>query len=124
MVHFTSTIAIIASAVGLVAAQSYQDFTIDATVLATFAGPVFGQSVVPGSIATGKAACDTVDDCIGVICSEFRFECLLISRTPTHTGASCYSPDSVANNCALFAYDATNGIANPGTTGYDSVHYR
>jgi hypothetical protein len=76
MVHFTSAIAIIAGAIGLVAAQSYQDFTLDATVVPTFASPAIGLSLVTGDIAAGKSACDTVNNCLGVICSESTFKSL------------------------------------------------
>lgn len=70
MVHFTSAIAIIAGAIGLVAAQSYQDFTLDASVLPTFASRAIGLTTITGGVATGKAACDSLDNCLGVICGE------------------------------------------------------
>lgn len=124
MVHFTSTIAIIAGAIGLVAAQSYQDFEIDATTLATFAAPVFGQSVITGGVAEGKAACDAVENCVGAVCSEST-SLFYISHTPTgpDAGLASFLPDSADNTCAIFSY-AADGVNNPGQAGYDSVHYR
>jgi hypothetical protein len=126
MVHFTSAIAIIAGAVGLVAAQSYQDFTLDASVLPTFASRAIGLLTSAGGVATGKAACDALDDCLGVICSECTTRqslSLYFRRTFTHSDLLCIFPDTGEINCVPFAYKAT-GVLNPGSVGWDSIHYR
>lgn len=71
MVRITSAlIAVFASSLSLVAAQNYQDFTLDATVVPQFADRAVGFVTIDGGVADGKAACDELDSCLGVICGE------------------------------------------------------
>ncbi|KAK9898870.1 hypothetical protein P389DRAFT_167481 [Cystobasidium minutum MCA 4210] len=100
MVRIASAlVAVVASSLSLVAAQSYQDFELDSTVIPTFADTVTGLFLSQGDVAAGKAACDSLDSCLGVIC------------------------DSSADNCVPFAY-SSGGVTDPGSAGYDSIHFK
>lgn len=84
----------VATAAGFASAQSYQDFTLDTTVVPQFVSRLdpFSQA----SPSTAKAACNAIDDCLGFICSE---------------------------GCYLFRY-SPDGDLSPGSTGWDSISFR
>lgn len=100
MVRTASALIMLASAVGLAAAQSvYQDFEIPTSQLLQFASPVVGLTSTDAGLTAVKAICDTIDNCIGVACN---------------TGD---------DYCVSFAYDEA-GFLNAGSLGYDFVSYR
>lgn len=72
MFRIASAAVLIASAVSLVSAQAYVSFDLDATVEPTFADPLEGLLFVDGSPDTGRANCNAIDNCLGVICGELH----------------------------------------------------
>lgn len=70
MVRLACVSLLIASAAGLAAAQSYSDWNLDPTAVVELAAPANGLGLIPGDVASGKAACDAIDDCLAVICRE------------------------------------------------------
>ncbi|KAK9898871.1 hypothetical protein P389DRAFT_40146 [Cystobasidium minutum MCA 4210] len=100
MVRIASAlVAVVASSLSLVAAQSYQDFELDPTVEAFFAGPVRAVDISQGGVAAGKESCNNIDTCLGVICNP--------------------SDDL----CVPFGY-SENGVTATGDTGYESIHFK
>lgn len=70
MFRLPAAAAFVAGSLGMVAAQTYADFTLDTAVATPFAGTLDSLGTFAGDVDTNRALCDSLPTCVGFICRE------------------------------------------------------
>lgn len=70
MFRLAAAAAFVAGSLGMVAAQSYADFTLDTTVATTFAGTLDNLGTFTGDVEANRAQCNALATCVGFICRK------------------------------------------------------
>lgn len=120
MFRLATVAALLAGSLSLVAAQSYADFTLDTSVATTFADTVDPLGTFNGDVETNRAACDALDNCIGMICREFHLHELCVTSF-LKARTDILTAESSVPNCILLAVGDTSDSAN---AGFDSIHWK